>query len=85
MNYLQKSYNIRKGDIRVEEMPLLTVMHTVWFREHNRIADELAALNPTWSDEIVYQEARRIVIAELQHIIYTEWLPAILSMSTKKQ
>ena len=60
-------------------MPLLTVMHTLLVREHNRVAARLAQLNPSWNDEIVYQESRRIVVAEMQHITFTEWLPNILS------
>ena len=54
-------------------------MHTLWAREHNRVAAELLKLNPTWTDEIVFQEARRIVVAEIQHITYDEWLPVLLS------
>ncbi|KAF3430719.1 hypothetical protein E2986_12643 [Frieseomelitta varia] len=66
------------GDYRVNTHPQLAVMHTIWHREHNRIANKLAELNPNWSDETLYQEARRIVIAEIQHITYKEWLPILL-------
>ncbi|CAK9811196.1 Pxd [Anthophora plagiata] len=74
--YINGCYN--SGDYRVNTQPQLAVIHTVWHREHNRIADKLAELNPDWSDEILYQEARRIVIAEIQHITYKEWLPILL-------
>jgi len=66
------------GDKRANEQVGLTSMHALFFREHNRVAQELAALNSHWDDEQIYQEARRVVIAEWQHIVFSEYLPNIL-------
>ena len=66
------------GDSRANEHHGLTVMHTLWMREHNRIAQLLEDQHPNWNDEKLYRETRRIVIAEYQHIIYNEWLVLIL-------
>lgn len=66
------------GDVRANENVELTAIHTLFMREHNRLADKYAAEHPTWSDEEIYQQARRIVAAELQAITYNEFLPALL-------
>lgn len=66
------------GDSRVNMLVELMAMHTLWYREHNRIAEELHKINPQWSDETLFQEARKILIGELQHITYNEFLPVLL-------
>lgn len=66
------------GDVRANENIELTAMHTLFVREHNRLAGQIAAANPGLSDEEVYQRARAMVIAEIQSITFNEWLPALL-------
>ena len=66
------------GDLRVNEVPTLAVIHLLFLREHNRIASKLQKMNPHWSDEKLYQESKKIVNGEFQHIVYNEWLPIIL-------
>lgn len=56
-------------------------MHTIWFREHNRLAKELRDNNPHWDSDTLYQEARKIVGAQMQHITYQHWLPIIVGQS----
>ncbi|XP_072015925.1 peroxidasin-like [Amphiura filiformis] len=66
------------GDVRANEHLGLIAIHTVWVREHNRIADELKLINPHWNGETIYQEARKIVGALHQIISFDHWLPKIV-------
>jgi len=50
-------------------------------REHNRIADQLRVLNPSWNGEKVYDETRKIVGGIMQHIVYTEYVPTLTDLS----
>ncbi len=73
------------GDVRANENVALTSMQTLWVREHNRIAGELAAENPDLTDEELYQQARQIVIGELQAITFNEYLPALFGNGVVSQ
>lgn len=66
------------GDVRVNENVGLTSMHTIWAREHNRIADQLAQEHPEWDDQKLFQEARKKVVGEMQAITNNEYLPQLL-------
>ncbi|XP_068923502.1 eosinophil peroxidase [Petaurus breviceps papuanus] len=66
------------GDSRASETPKLAAIHTLFVREHNRLATELKRRNPRWSGEKLYQEARKIVGAMVQIITYRDFLPLVL-------
>lgn len=73
------------GDVRANEQIGLIAMHTLWAREHNRVAREIAEnefygedLTDGTIDEEIYQRARAVVAALLQKVVYYEWLPALI-------
>uniref|UniRef100_A0A1I7X297 Uncharacterized protein n=1 Tax=Heterorhabditis bacteriophora TaxID=37862 RepID=A0A1I7X297_HETBA len=57
-------------------------LDSIWISQHNNIAEKLKNLNPSWSDEELYQESRRVVIAQIQHITFNEYLPLLLGKET---
>lgn len=84
-----ENHCVVSGDFRVNEQPGLTAMHTVWMRNHNKIVEELEKI-PKFSKEQMereklFDEARKINIAQYQHIIYKEWLPIILGDENMKK
>jgi hypothetical protein len=66
------------GDVRASENPGLTALHTLFVREHNRKAGQIASQSPELTGDEIYQQARRWVGALIQHITYNEFLPMLL-------
>lgn len=66
------------GDLRANEQLGLTVMHTLFMREHNRLADEIVQQSPELTGDEIYEKARQWVGAQMQVITYKEFLPALL-------
>jgi hypothetical protein len=72
------------GDRRANENIELISLTTLFVRNHNLLATELAQQNPTnfgftsWTDEKLYQEASKLNIAEEEIITYSGYLPSIL-------
>jgi hypothetical protein len=69
------------GDVRANENVELTALQTLFVRNHNLIAGELQREHPNWTDEKIYQEARKINIAQYQEIVYSQYVPDLLGES----
>ncbi len=70
------------GDVRGSENPLLLQAHTLFLRQHNKLADGLEAqcdaLGESCSGDLIFDGARRLLTAQTQKIVYEELLPAFL-------
>ncbi|WP_424097109.1 peroxidase family protein [Moorena producens] len=83
------------GDVRANEQIGLTAVHTLFVREHNRLAEELAEkidagdlvilekLHKSGLDkgDFIYESVRKVVGAQIQVITYNEFLPLIMGDS----
>jgi hypothetical protein len=58
------------------------MMQTLFAKEHNSIADMLAAAHPEFGDETLFQRARLITCAVIAKIHTVEWTPAVTARPT---
>ncbi len=56
----------------------LSILHTLFVREHNSICDRLRMAYPQWGDDRLFNVARLINAAVMAKIHSVEWTPAIL-------
>lgn len=56
----------------------LSLLHTVFVKEHNAICDMLAVRYPQWSDQRLFDTARLINAAVMAKIHTVEWTPSVL-------
>ncbi|MFJ2738104.1 peroxidase family protein [Streptomyces sp. NPDC087440] len=56
----------------------LSLMHTLFAKEHNSICDRLKASYPTWDDERLFHTARLVNTAVMARIHLLEWTPGII-------
>uniref|UniRef100_A0A8R1DJT4 Peroxidase n=1 Tax=Caenorhabditis japonica TaxID=281687 RepID=A0A8R1DJT4_CAEJA len=70
------------GDFRNSLHPALIPVHTIFIKEHNRLADLVRSRRRDMSDEQIFQLVRKILIGMWQHIVYNEYLPKYLPQRT---
>jgi len=75
---LPESQMFVTGDTRGNENVELTALQALFLDNHNRLATELQQEHPNWTDQQLFNEARKLNIAQYQSIIYNEWIPAVL-------
>jgi hypothetical protein len=62
----------------------LSMLHTLFVKEHNAICDYLRASYPTWDDEKLFLTARLVNSALMAKIHTVEWTPGILATPVLK-
>jgi prostaglandin-endoperoxide synthase 2 len=62
------------GGDRANATPQVTMLNTLFLREHNRLAAMLCANHPAWDDERVFQTARNILIVIFIKIVVEEYI-----------
>ena len=88
----QNPEDLVAGDERAIVQPTLASIHSLFLNEHNRVAAELktrltdflSGMSNEEQDELLFQEARRIISAELQQVIHAEWAASELTLEQLK-
>ena len=88
----QNPEDLVAGDARAIVQPTLASIHSLFLNEHNRVAAELktrltdflSGMSDEEQDELLFQETRKIIAAELQQVIHV-WraLETLKGMFTK--
>lgn len=78
-------YCFDSGDARANENLHLTSMHLIFARHHNYLAEGLKSVNPNWDDEKLFQEARKILGAQMQHITFDEFLSVLIGKDSSEK
>ena len=66
------------GDVRAQEYFVTLILTNLFLREHNRQAALLEQQHPFWTDEVLFQEARKRNIAIYQNIAVNEYAPEVV-------
>lgn len=80
------------GDVRANEQIGLTAAHTLFVRQHNSVAQDIAGRieagdgktlkllkeSGLEESEFIYESARKVVGAQIQQITYNEYLPLLI-------
>ena len=64
---------------------MLASLHTLWLREHNRIAQAMVddyGYDPITDDNLIFETARRIVGGEMQNVVFGQYLTKVLGEET---
>jgi hypothetical protein len=80
----EQQFCFKAGDKRANQHPALMSLHVLWLRQHNRVVNELKHINPHWNGELLYEEAKRIIVAQMSHVVYAEWLPLVVGPDAMK-
>jgi hypothetical protein len=65
--------------------PLLSFLHWAFVVNHNQIVDYLKLYNPAWGDEVLFDYARKINVANINQIHTTEWTEDLLQHPTLQE
>ena len=79
----QNPEDLVAGDARAIVQPTLASIHSLFLNEHNRVAAEIktrvanfltnqSLMNNEQLDELLFQETRKIIAAELQQVIHVD-------------
>lgn len=62
------------GGDRANGAPQVSMMNTLFLREHNRLAGDIERAHPNWDDERVFQTARNTLIVLFIKIVVEEYI-----------